>query len=157
SLGAVLYQLLTGEVPFRGNKRMLLWQVLHDDPRPPRKLNDRIPRDLETICLKALAKEPGRRYQTAGALALDVCRREMRGLEHGYVVRQLQQRARTLQGHTEGVTSLALSGDGKRLFSGSGAFGGKFNIPGEIKVWDLEVGKETLTLRGHTGPVTSLA
>src|SRR5262249_20195516 len=56
SLGVVLYELLTGELPFRGNKRMLLHQVLHDEPRPPRNLHDGIPRDLETICLKALAK-----------------------------------------------------------------------------------------------------
>ena len=58
SLGVILYELLTGELPFRGNARMLLHQVLHDEPRPPRQLNDRIPRDLETICLKAMAKEP---------------------------------------------------------------------------------------------------
>jgi tetratricopeptide (TPR) repeat protein/tRNA A-37 threonylcarbamoyl transferase component Bud32 len=69
SLGAILYELLTGELPFRGSARMLLHQVLHDEPRPPRRLNDRIPRDLETICLKAIAKELGRRYQTARALA----------------------------------------------------------------------------------------
>src|SRR5262249_27634021 len=74
SLGVVLYQLLTGELPFRGTARMLLHQVLHDEPRPPRGLNDRIPRDLETICLTAMAKEPGRRYQTAAALAADVRR-----------------------------------------------------------------------------------
>src|SRR5205085_4783600 len=43
SLGVVLYQLLTGELPFRGTTRMLLHQVLHDDPRSPRKLNDRVP------------------------------------------------------------------------------------------------------------------
>jgi tetratricopeptide (TPR) repeat protein/tRNA A-37 threonylcarbamoyl transferase component Bud32 len=72
SLGVVLYQLLTGERPFRGNTRMLLHQVLNDEPRPPRTLNDRIPRDLETVCLKALAKEPKRRYATAGALAEDL-------------------------------------------------------------------------------------
>src|SRR5438067_7602129 len=69
SLGVILYQLLTGELPFRGTTRMLLHQVLHDDPRPPRRLNDRIPRDLETVTLKAMAKEPGRRYGTAGELA----------------------------------------------------------------------------------------
>ena len=53
---------------------MLLHQVLHDEPRPPRRLNDQIPRDLETVCLKAMAKEPGRRYQTAGELAEDLRR-----------------------------------------------------------------------------------
>jgi WD40 repeat protein/tRNA A-37 threonylcarbamoyl transferase component Bud32 len=74
SLGVMLYQMLTGELPFRGTTRMLLHQVLHDEPRPPRKLNDRIPRDLETICLKAMAKEPGRRYQSASLLADDLRR-----------------------------------------------------------------------------------
>ncbi|HXG10421.1 MAG TPA: serine/threonine-protein kinase [Gemmataceae bacterium] len=74
SLGVILYQLLTGELPFRGTTRMLLHQVLHEEPRPPRKLNDHIPRDLETICLKAMAKEPGRRYQTARELAEDLRR-----------------------------------------------------------------------------------
>jgi WD40 repeat protein/tRNA A-37 threonylcarbamoyl transferase component Bud32 len=74
SLGVVLYQLLAGELPFRGNVRMLLHQVLHDEPRSPRRIDDHIPRDLETICLKAMAKEPGRRYQTAAELAEDLRR-----------------------------------------------------------------------------------
>jgi serine/threonine protein kinase len=74
SLGVVLYELLTGERPFRGNRRMLILQVLEDEPRPPRQLNDKIPRDLETICLKAMAKSPARRYATARELALDVRR-----------------------------------------------------------------------------------
>jgi hypothetical protein len=74
SLGVVLYELLTGELPFRGNQRMLLHQVLHDDPQPPRSLNDRIPRDLETICLKAMAKAPGRRYASALEMADDLRR-----------------------------------------------------------------------------------
>jgi WD40 repeat protein/tRNA A-37 threonylcarbamoyl transferase component Bud32/tetratricopeptide (TPR) repeat protein len=78
SLGVILYRLLTGELPFRGNTRMLLHQVMNEEPKAPRGLNDKIPRDLETICLKAMAKEPGRRYQTAGALADDL-RRYLQG------------------------------------------------------------------------------
>jgi WD40 repeat protein len=78
SLGVVLYQLLCGELPFRGSRAMLLHQVLEEEPRPPRRLNDKIPRDLETVCLKAMAKEPGWRYATAGELAADL-RRFLRG------------------------------------------------------------------------------
>src|SRR5262249_15034955 len=78
SLGVVLYQLLTGELPFRGTPRMLLHQVLHDEPRRPRSLCDHIPRDLETICQKAMAKEPGRRYPSAQEFADDL-RRWLKG------------------------------------------------------------------------------
>jgi tetratricopeptide (TPR) repeat protein/tRNA A-37 threonylcarbamoyl transferase component Bud32 len=72
SLGVTFYECLTGEVPFRGAPHMVLQQVCDDEPRPPRRLNDRIPRDLETICLKAMAKEPSRRYATACDLADDL-------------------------------------------------------------------------------------
>lgn len=74
SLGVVLYQMLVGERPFHGNRKMLLHQVMYEEPRPPRKLNDRIPRDLETITLKCLAKEVDRRYRTAGEMAADLRR-----------------------------------------------------------------------------------
>jgi WD40 repeat protein/tetratricopeptide (TPR) repeat protein len=74
SLGVVLYQLVTGEVPFRGAGRGLVEQVLHEEPRRPRRLDDRIPTDLQTITLRCLAKEPERRYQTAAELAADLRR-----------------------------------------------------------------------------------
>jgi WD40 repeat protein len=72
SLGVILFELLTGEQPFRGNMRMLLHQVLHDEPPSPRKLNQSIPRDLETMTLKCLQKDPDRRYQTTAVLAADL-------------------------------------------------------------------------------------
>ena len=72
SLGVILYQLLTGELPFRGSKAMIIHQVLWEEPRPPRKLNEKIPRDLETICLKAMAKLPAQRYPTARQLVDDL-------------------------------------------------------------------------------------
>jgi tetratricopeptide (TPR) repeat protein/tRNA A-37 threonylcarbamoyl transferase component Bud32 len=69
SLGVILFELITGELPFRGNPRMLMHQVIHDEPPSPRKFNSNLPKDLETITLKCLEKEPARRYQTAGELS----------------------------------------------------------------------------------------
>ena len=74
SLGVILFELLTGELPFRGNQRMMIVQILQDDPPSPRKLQAGIPRDLETICLKCLEKPPGKRYQTAAEVAAEVGR-----------------------------------------------------------------------------------
>lgn len=74
SLGVILFELLTGQLPFRGSVRMLIQQVISDDPPSPRKLSANVPRDLETICLKCLAKEPAARYRSAEALADDLNR-----------------------------------------------------------------------------------
>jgi serine/threonine protein kinase/tetratricopeptide (TPR) repeat protein len=73
-LGAVLYELLTGEPPFRGPTREVLRQVVAETPLPPRQRNGEIPSTLEAICLKSLSKTPSDRYPTASELARDVQR-----------------------------------------------------------------------------------
>ena len=75
SLGAILYQLLTGKPPFAAATPLeIIRQVVEADPRAPSKLNSSVPPDLETICLKCLEKKPERRYATACALAEELGR-----------------------------------------------------------------------------------
>ncbi len=72
-LGATLYELLTLRPAFEGaNRAQLVERVLHDDPVSPRRVDRHVPRSLETIVLKSLAKEPGRRYTTAETMAEDL-------------------------------------------------------------------------------------
>jgi len=73
SLGVVFYELLTGRRPFRGDSHLeVMEQIVTTEPRPPRQIDDTIPKELERICLKALSKRASERYSTAKDMAEDL-------------------------------------------------------------------------------------
>jgi serine/threonine protein kinase len=92
ALGVILYQMITGKTPFSGRSTAVtLQQVVEEEPKRPRALQPKVPRDLETICLKCLEKQPARRYETAEALADDLAafldRRPITARRTGYLER----------------------------------------------------------------------
>lgn len=95
ALGAILYELLTGRVPFRGSTPMETLELsLKQDPVPPKRLNTTIPVDLETICLKSLEKSAPNRYQSAADLANEL-RRYLNG--EPILARRIGQLRRTIK------------------------------------------------------------
>lgn len=74
SLGVILYELLVGQRPFQGTRRAVLLQCLEGAPRPPRDLDTQVPAELQAICLKAMARYPRHRFQSAREVADDLNR-----------------------------------------------------------------------------------
>jgi tetratricopeptide (TPR) repeat protein/tRNA A-37 threonylcarbamoyl transferase component Bud32 len=72
SLGIIFYEMLCGQAPFQGPIESIIFQHIHEDPVPPRRMRADIPRDLETICQKTLAKNPAERYASCHDLAEDL-------------------------------------------------------------------------------------
>ena len=123
ALGALLYEMLTGRPPFRGETASETErQVIHEEPVSPSRLNTKVPRDLETICLKCLSKEPQRRYTSAAALADDLTRfgdgRSIQARPVGWGERSWRWCRRNPAAAALLVTALALVG----LASGGGVW-----------------------------------
>lgn len=74
ALGVTMFEMLTGETPFRGNVSAVLRQKVSDDPPSPRRFDSAIPKDLETICLKCLERTPDKRFATAQELVDELTR-----------------------------------------------------------------------------------
>jgi WD40 repeat protein len=108
SLGAILYEVLTGRPPFRAESATeTVLQVLSQEPVSPSRLNSKVPRDLETICLKCLEKDPRRRYPSAGELA-DELKRFLGGEPiQASPTGRFEQTLRWVQRHKAASTALA--------------------------------------------------
>jgi YVTN family beta-propeller protein len=135
SLGCVLYECLAGQPPFaKATDVALLWAHVHEEPQPPSKLRPELPRELDAVCTRALAKEPGRRYRSAGELA--AAARSALGLAEGPAQ---PRRAKLLVG-MGAVGALAFAALALALFltlqSGDGGLHGI--SPNAVGVIDLE-------------------
>ena len=142
-LGAILYELLTGSPPFRSETVMeTVVEVLERDPLPPREIRPEIPRELETICLKCLEKDPRNRYPSAEALA-DELERHLQGevIDTTSLVprsRRWQRREPELVARLGGLFLVALIAQFNYHFvSATADFRHHYTIQGVLALWAL--------------------
>jgi WD40 repeat protein/tRNA A-37 threonylcarbamoyl transferase component Bud32 len=156
ALGALLYELLTGRPPFKAETPLeTLQQVVSEDPLPPGRLRPKLPRDLETICLKCLQKDPRRRYASAEALADDLNRFLAREPIQARPVRAWERGARWARRRPALAALLAVS---VLALAGLGAVGWVYNDRLKAALVQVEQERDTakdLRLQAEAGLVRS--